>query len=475
MQRHAWLILRVIALLLAASLADAQQFDPGPQAPERFNDSNALGIGAIDHATFYCVWPESHVKRPTVTAIELATGKLRWSRSGQFVLATTFRCEDGWLMFANTFRPQMNFGTAAIEAFHIINGETGAETTIPHVESRNSLVDRTRVYRGNCLTLQGQVVKCVDGAVVGDLGPGEHQTLLVDGRLYVTTLLVNDTDWRERRRLIRRFDFESMRTELEMELPSDATWIPIAARQGVVLAKSEVAERQYQLVRIDLDQKQIGWRVTFPRHVLSSQSVWEGDDKVVLARGGPSLIRPVKVDVASGAITPDTNWNDPHALLAWHGEPTRFPDLVSCGPTRTLGRWRFQQLVCVDSTTGQLKWEQSADDHLVMRMFCQPTQMGDFVVAESVDGFDIISVETGERKPVTPPDVGLQSIRSTLTENVESSASEVADYLFHSRSNDWIWDRGLLFVPMVPLVMWLLWSLIRWRNPFTEASQTVKR
>lgn len=475
MSCRAWICPGAIALMLFSSLADAQTFDPSMTPTERYNESNAIGVGALDEINFYCVWPEWHVRPPMLTAVELATGKLRWSSSGRFVLPNTFRAEGGWVIFANSERPQMNFnGTGWIEAFHIINSETGAEIAIPHDESRNTFVDRPRVQQGRCLTLQGQVVQCDDGSVIGDLGPGEHQTLLADGRLYVATLQVNESDQYDRRRFFRRFEFKSMRLEREMELPLEVTWIPVAARDEIVIAKSEVAERQYQLVRLDLQHKDIRWRVKFPRSVLASQAIWDGDTKVTLAMGGASVIRPITVDIATGAIAPDPNWQDPHAVLAWHGEPTRFPDLVACNATRILGRWRFQQIICVDSTTGQLMWEQSAGDHLISRLFCHPQGMGNYVVAETDDGFDIITVETGERKRLTPRDLGLQSIRASQpVDKDERPTNEVADYLFRSRSNDWIWDRALLLAPLLPLAVWLPWALFRRRYPYSEPPKRV--
>ena len=473
----------LIAILIVNSRAQSQYFDTHTLSSTRFGENGPIGSLAIDSSLCCNYWPESTVKEPTVTSVELSTGKLLWAKPAQLALPPTFKIEEGWLLYESTDGEQIErFRTDGFRTLHIVHGVTGVEATIPYDPDRNSIVERPMVHRDRCVTGQGLVVNCADGTVVGDLGPGEHQILVSNGRIYVLSNLFDQLNVDRTRSIFREFDLGRMTVEQELEISVDNAWEPVAARDDVIIVAGEMGGRSNQMVCFDLAKKSERWRTTLPRSIRPSPCFWRDDSKLVLTMGSSGLVCPLLIDLETGNWAPETQWRDPRSLLSWHNDLGVPADLVASNDSLILGRWRNQVLMCVNAQTGKLEWSQRSSDYMIARTFSQKPWLGDFFVAESRLGYDIISVATGERRSVLPEQLGLELSddhyhRSLLddpgvmTEN-ESEMTEVSKVLFGTKTADRVWDWVFILIPAIPVFIWIVWSLIRWQNPSHDHQDT---
>lgn len=99
---------------------------------------------------------------------------------------------------------------------------------------------------------------------------------------------------------------------------------------------------------------------------------------------------------------------------------------------------------------------------MIGRVFASNTELGDYLVAETKTGIDLISVATGHRNAITPEQVGLKVLPlQNYLEAEDESATDPTDVVFGDPSSDWLLDKGLLLGPLIPFVGWLFWSMIR--------------
>ena len=222
---------------------------------------------------------------------------------------------------------------------------------------------------------------------MGDLGPGEHQTLVVDNRVYVTSLIADESNTSFEKRILRVFDFERMRVEREIDLPLEASWKVVGARGDIVVGRTESVDGEPQLVCMELDHQTERWRIPIPKSVKTSPALWVDESKLVLAASTHGMIRPFLVELETGAWEPDRSWQDPRLVLTWYQEGALYPDFVTVNEKFTVGRWRYLQLVCVNTTTGQLIWNHNAGEFQIGSVYGMESRLGDYIIAESRDGF----------------------------------------------------------------------------------------
>ena len=427
------------------------------------NERASYGPVLLDETRAYCYWPKTVVEEPSVTAIELSTGRLLWTKPAKLALPLNFRLEEGWLHYETVEGEQASFRrSSGPRTFHLVNTSTGEERVVPPAVEFRSTVDRPWVHDGYCLTPQGYLIRCEDGKKIGELGPGEHQTMPGDGFLVATTLVPDASNTRFEKRLLRKFRFDSMTVERQIELPLETAWRILAVKQNSVVGRIEVSSRDPYLTFVDLDQSQERWRVPIPKSMFMAVSHWENESRLILNIGIQGLARPLYVDLQTGEVIPDFSWQDPRLLMAWHQEASLYPDAVVSNDRFLIGRWRYLQLSCVDSQTGKLIWNQGSSDYLIGRIFGGDSELGEYLVAEARNGFEIISVKNGDRTRVTIEQVGLKPIPIQSAEGADAdSPADAADLLFRNSDNDWLWDKGLLMGPFIPLAGWFLWSVIR--------------
>jgi len=454
--RSAWSIL--IAVLLLVAPGHVRGFGPQLIDPLRFNETNAIGPVLIDATTAYCFWPKWVVKESAVTAVELETGRLLWSRPANLALPLTYKLEEGWLLFESTGGEKIAENrTSGSRTFHLVNCETGTEHVFSHDPSINASVDRPRACGDRCLTPQGLVVRCSDGSKVGDLGPGEHRTVIDGDHLFVVTLLADESNLYYQQRLLRRFQLETMQVDKQLELPLEESWRMMAARGDCVIGRCNSEDREGYLVGFDIAGNRELWRLDCPKAVRTTPNFWEGESTLVLAMGVHGAIRPIQIDVTEGMMRPNHDWQDPRLMLSWHQEGGLYPDFVAANSDLIIGRWRFVQLTCIDSRSGHLIWNQFNSEHMINRVFCCDDRLSDYLVVETPHGIDILSTATGERRSIKPDQIGLKP-RPHITHQEEQDDDTA---LLINPSSERLWDLGLMWAPMIPVAAWLIWSLFR--------------
>ena len=460
--RHClWLILVTVFLTVfgCETTVFGQRSVEFPPLQERMT----TGPVVLDDENFFCYWPSWQVTESSVTAIELSTGRHLWSKPANLALPLTYRIDEGWLQYETTDGEQVSARrTNGRRTFHLVHSTNGQERTYPAELELRSIVDQTWVHRDHCLTPQGLVVRCSDGAMIGYLGPGEHQTLVTEGLLFATTLVPDVSNTHFEKRLLRRFNLKTMEVEREMELPLENGWRIVAARADLVVGKSEVPNRTPLLVCVNIDEKKNLWSTSIPISVRTSPFEWIDDSELILTMGIHGQIRPMKVNLTTGAVFPDRNWHDPRLLLAWHQESGHYPDFVAYNEKFIVGQWRYFELSCVDSQTGEIIWNHGTSKYVIGRIFSSPERLGDYLIAESKEGFDIVSVAKGDRLAITPAQVGLKiNPKRLMADDEEAESVSAPSSLFGDSSQDWLWDQGLLLGPLIPIVGWMFWSAVR--------------
>ena len=452
-----------LQFLLTGLFLESQIFGQPANDFTLINERVSFGPAVLDDSCVYCYWPKSSVTEPTMTAIELATGQLRWKHPAKLAHPVNFRVEEGWLQFETTEGDPGSFRrSSGPKTFHLVNAASGEEINIPDATNLRSSVDRTWVYQNRCLTSKGQLIDCQGGRIIGELGFGEHQTITGNGSFLVMTLFPDESNTHFERRLLRKFDLETMALELEMELPLEESWRIIGVQGDLVVGRIELPDRSSFLSCLDLASRNQRWRVPVPKSVFASNCQWEGTSLLILSAGVHGLVRPLRVDMESGAMSPDQSWFDPRLLLAWHQEAGQYADFVASNDRFLIGRWRYLQLSCVNAKTGELFWNQGTGDYLIGRVFAANAGLTDYVVAETKTGIDIINVATGHRNSITPEQVGLNVLPlENYLEVEKESQTDATNALFGDSSIDWLLDKGLLLGSLIPFAGWLFWSLIR--------------
>lgn len=477
------LALVVWGLVLSCCPIYSQGYDPYGMNVGRFNEANPIGAAAIDHGIFYCSWPEWSVETPCVTAVDLATGKPVWTQHGRLAMPHTFKIDETWLEYETTDGDQVApYLTDGLRTLHLVDLKSGRHTTIPTEVNRRSVVEECLVHQDRCLTFQGMVVNCADGAIIGDLGPGEHQAIAANGNLIAVTRVLKEDTFQYDKCLLREFRIADMKLEREMEIASDVTWTLAGTRGDYVLAWCEFNDHLPQIGCFDLDQKTERWRTELPRGVRINHFSFPDDSHAMFALGYHGPIWPLLVNLESGAISPVDSWRDPQWMLSWHNQNGRLADMIASNSKVIIGKWRLQNMLCIDATTGKRLWDQRSVDHLVTRVFCERPRLGDYLVAETERGFDIINVESGERHSIVPENLGLKRvpkpIPETLQETDERPTSRTASLMkplfLGSTSNDWMFDQGIFVLLAIPILIWAIWAVVRW-NSARSANQSVIR
>lgn len=426
------------------------------------NERASFGPVVLDDVNAYCYWPKTVVTESAVSAVELATGRHLWTIPAKFAIPVTFRIQEGWLQYETTESEHVSFRrSTGPRTFNLVNTATGEQRVYPIDPEMQSNVDGTWVHRDRCLTHQGIFVRCSDGHVLGNLGPGEHQTIVSGEHFLATTLVSDETNTRFVKRFLRKFHLENMQLEREIELPLEVPWQVVAARGELVIGRTHISEREPFLVCMDLSTHEERWRVAVPISIRTTPAEWTNDSQLTLSMSAHGLIRPVQVDLATGKLSPDMDWRDPRLLLSWYQEAGQYPDYLAYNENYLVGRWRFIQLTCIDARTGALIWNHETSNRLISRIYSAEPDLNQHLVAESREGFDIITVATGDRTPVTVRDVGLEAVPfKPATDDVGDAASTIHSAL-SSPTDEWLWGHGLMFGPLIPVAGWILWSVTR--------------
>jgi hypothetical protein len=200
--------------------------------------------------------------------------------------------------------------------------------------------------------------------------------------------------------------------------------------------------------------------------------LWDKNGDLVFYQGYYGIIRPIRVDVVNGTLKPEEAWNDPRSLLAWHQSDSRPPDFVGVNQNFIIGRWRQQEVLCIDPDTGQLLWRHLHGDDSIGRLFTEETRLGERFVVGMINRFDIVAVSTGETRSIRPSDVGLTEIPSIRPSPADFQAIPAKMPFFAAAKLDRLKDNLLLATPLLPLVVWLIWRFVQYRRSARKARQS---
>lgn len=472
---HALLLPFMFAILFANSRPDTrvfgqtgQQGRPGQAGdPLPPGEVAMVGAWAIDQDTFFSYWPSGAVTEPTITAVDLSTGHLLWSKPANIMNGAEIRVDEGWLQYT-TFAASNDSVNPRIPnaTFHLVNGRTGEESNFQQDHESSASTHLSQVCRGRYLTPNGLVVSCTDGRTITDLGPGYHQILISGDDLFVMTLILDKSKTFYETRSLRMFDLAEMRLQRELEMEVTSPWRLVAVRGDRFIFRVDSADIRGELVCFDVSNRSELWRVVIPRSVSTEFAGWNEESQLILSMGHRLLIRPAKVDMETGAFSPDPDWHDPRLLLAWHQTRELYPDFVATNPKVILGRWRQFEVLCVDARSGKLLWKHENQEDSIGRWFTNTPELSDYFVVETQMGFDIVTVATGESRSITASDVGLTPMkRRRPSLDYDENAGSQATSWFGIAKRDWLWDWMLRLAPLTPLVVWLLWRMLPHRSP----------
>lgn len=450
-----------MAFLLSSLLSPLLSYGQNPDFA-LLNERATFGPVVLDDDHAYCYWPRAAVVQPAISAVELKTGRHLWTKPARLANPPTFRIEEGWLQYETSDRDQVNFRrSTGPRTFHLVNASTGKELEFPFSPELRSNVDSTWIHNDRCLTHQGLLVRCSDGQIIGKLGPGEHQSIVNDDHFLAVSLQPDETNTRFVKRILRKFNLETMELEREIELPLEVAWSIVAAKGDTAVARTFVSEREPFLVCMDLSTQQERWRVPIPVSIRTSNIQWTDDNRLRLSLATHGFMRPIDVDMSSGQLLPDMNWRDPRLLLSWYQEAGQYPDFLAVNERFVVGRWRFVQLVCLDVNTGDLIWNHGTANHLISRVYSTESRLSDYLVAESKEGFDILHVPTGERKSVLISDLGLEAVPFEPASDEPGEVSDTLQTLLAATPDDWLQRQGVYLSSLIPLLGVIVWYITR--------------
>src|SRR5262249_10192439 len=153
-------------------------------------------------------------------------------------------------------------------------------------------------------------------------------------------------------------DFMSRQVLREFELPVHDYSHLMAAKSDFAIFIGRSEDRQ-SLFCIDLARKSERWRIAMPNSVQESACVWDGSSALVFYKNVHGIIRPMRIDIENGRLTPDVNWQDPRSILAWHQSSNPLPEFVGANQNYVIGRWRGVEVICVQPNSGELSWKHS--------------------------------------------------------------------------------------------------------------------
>ncbi len=458
-------------LLQAQAPMTPSEYASSFEQPVRREVARVGSAMARDEVAFI-EWPAELVGAAKLTAIDLKTGQLKWTCSVEPASYATLAMAGDYILrrsFANNAYVErlIHRATGELDVLSLGDGQAA----VP--KDQRAWYPGVHVH-GDWLVTD-QIIRLEDKHVVRDLDFSWEFAVSHRGKLFTY-------GYRDRRPtgelVLRRTDLETGLDELEvprtelLATDADRGFGGIVAASGDVVAISTSWQltpngpivggcQAYNLVtrreiwRAEVKGRYGGAAVQF--HHLDGLGLLNP-----IANWNPLRQRPLLIDLATGRMEPDPDWRDPYSLLSWHtgGLPIDFTARNEHYAVALLGK---TSLICVDLETGQLVWKHDVGTDRVWPAITSMGDLGEYVMVPHSDSVEVFEISTGQRRVITPADVGLTAIAQPPLPagvNTPGGTGRAAN-----AKHDW-WIDGLIqSLVALPLVAWGVYLLIRRRFP----------
>lgn len=483
--------------------------DPSVPLPQLPRVEHAVVVGE----TVFICWPKSLVRQATLTAVDLKTGDVKWRHQfGRQDVKVLRACGDQIYCGAEVPRVQIpadlppdDRQSSSIDdpfedihdyLFHV---ETGKLTTFQRRSPKSFIYWRTPVVDGEFL-VSDLVVNASDLKIY-ELEFESYNSLIDEGKFYATfservrkpetkpaptdenksdessvhagmrsIVATNEDTYIP---FIRRMDLKTGVTEVianisQLSDGGHARWTLVAARGDRVYLQQDalpygLRDNEFDVVCFDLVAEQAVWKTVVPRELrnvrfrdantLQDHPQTRLDSSSDL-HNGVYHRQPILIDANTGRWQPDPDWRDPFSLMHWHTNMDSIVQVMKNDRCIVVLR-RDAALICIDPITGQRLWRGEAAGP--WPAFAEI--LTDQLVLPCLGGIDIYDVMSGQSHRLLPEDVGLRTDPSL---RLPKKLSVERDPTLTDARSDRFYDRQLMLLPAIPLVVWVCFRLFVW-------------
>ncbi len=438
-----------------------------PSEPLRPDVPRVDRVAIIDDTAFVC-WPRELVGKSTLTSIELNSGQAGWSREFGAATVVSLRPVDDQLFVVT------RDGTEQNEFW--IDSKTGEVKPRRPPACVSDSTDGLRLLYGEpvrdgSLFVTNQIYCLDNDKIIREFDFSWEHAVADQGKLYTQgSCGLGPVLGFE----LRRTDLKTGVDEVAATLPSLShksdhvvNWTLLAGRGDiVVLASSSPGDRdEHQLVAFDLSKQQDLWRVRLPCRIRTTNAQFRESGLLEcqchISELAPCPLRPLLVDLTSGTVVPDPEWNDPYSLIHWHGDGLTI-SFASRGNGRIVATLNNNLMICVDSSTGDRLWKRDTSAGAVWPVLSRSPELGKHLLISIPGGFEVINVEDGTGKVVMAVDAGLSPRSEPSLPRMDSVVWE--SNVFGRARDDWQMDLVLKGILALPVMGWSLYAVLRRRR-----------
>ena len=489
----------VVVLLAGLSSTSTQLQAQSPRTPSEYSSSfkqpvrtevpRVTSAMARDEVGFI-EWPPELVGTGILTAVDLKTGQLKWTCPVEWPPGATWSVAGDYIL-RGWFAPNEH-------ELRLIHRVTGEVNLLPLGDGRAAVPKDQRVWHGACHVhgdwlVTDQIIRLSDKHVVRDLDFSWDTAVSHRGKLFTY-------GYRDRRRtgeyVLRRTDLETGRDELTVTfaelLASDGElgYVEVVAVSGDVVAISTslkptpdgLAVHGYKA--FNLVTRQELWRLVVDGRFGGAPVRFHHPDGLghshPIANWDPLRRRPLLIDLVTGEMKPDPDWRDPYSLLTWHtgefsqvGKAQYSLDFVARNEHHAVALQGKTNLICVDLETGVLVWKHEVGSDRVWPAITATGDLGEHLMVPLPGGLEVFEISTGQRRLITPADVGLTAIAQPplpLGTSIPAGTNRVVPAKFDR------WIDGLIqSLVAVPLVAWGVYLVVRRQSSKRQLPRTDPR
>ena len=465
----------------ASKIEDAPFAQPARREKPRIERALARG------GTGYVWWPKSLVGQLTLTAVDLKTGQARWSLAlaGESALTETLIGDRLWIR-SYLGESTTYLSTSVVE--RLIHTETGEVEVLSLPHREQSIPKAKRHWNGMTVAHDAWLVMdhirhVADKQVIRIFDFSWESAIAHQGKLYTYGWRGSDLAAGS---ILRRTDLATGRDELELPLAEFYTketglyFNSLVAASGDLLVMmagwrdASDGGNSSGYMAFDLASRREVWRTARDSRIGRAPVQFHHPDGLGLSNPisnwNPLRRRPLLIDLVTGGTKPDPEWRDPYSLLSWHtGESSRMGqvelpiDFVTRNEHYAVALLGKASLICFDPETGLLVWKHEVSSDRAWPAITSTGNLGEYVLVPLPGGLEVFEISTGQRRVITPTDVGLTAIAEPPLP-AGTSIPAGTGRVVHAK-HDW-WIDGLIqSLLALPLVAWGVYLLVRRRFP----------
>ena len=469
------------SLLQAQSPTSSSEYVSSLEQPIRREVARVRSAMARDEVG-YIEWPPELVGTGTLTAIDLKTGQLKWTCSMESSLGATWSVAGDYILHG-WFAPNER-------EWRLIHMATGEMNLLPLGDAQAAVPKDQRAWfpkghvHGDWLVTD-QIIHLGDKRVVRDLDFSWDTAVSYRGKLFTQ-------GYRNRRMtneyVLRRTDLETGLDELEVPVAElfasdgERGSVDVVAVSGdvVVISTSWKPTPNGPAVQgykaFNLVTRRELWRAEVVRRFGLASVRFHHPDGLGLsnpiANWSPPRRRPLHIDLATGEMQPDPDWRDPYSLLYWHvgeyqhefgmQEVEHRIDFPARDDRHAVALLSKSSLICVDLESGVLVWKHEVGGDRVWPAITSTGNLGEYLMVPIPGGLEVFEISTGQRRVITPTDVGLTALAEPPLPQRDRVAGGTGGVV--PAKHDW-WIDGLIqSLAALPLVACGVYLFIRRRN-----------